>query len=337
MPIPRIAVLTGALRLAALPTCGQTLRLTESWAMLLPLSAGPVPGFEFTVDVAAATTLRAELRISSKADNHTPDRVLEVLEVTLQPGLRQPLPLHSPATLEDARYGFVCLMRNDDVAAHLSEHRVTGILAVCHHGNKAVAKSATQSPPPGIGIDDFEFWTPKRRPGGMNLALRIEPPLTAFHAADLTNGISRPTCRSNAWVAEFGDAQPRVLLSWPAPQTIATVELDFDTDFDHPLESVLMGHPERTIPFCVPEIRVAALHTGPEHGASEGSEVQGKDVACHPDAREVLGEIHNNHQTRRALRFKEPVVTRCLEVTLLAPSPMVPAALFAIRCYGPQI
>lgn len=30
----------------------------------------------------------------------------------------------------------------------------------------------------------------------------------------------------------------------------------FDPDYDHPMESVLMGHPERQMPFCVERYRV---------------------------------------------------------------------------------
>jgi len=32
---------------------------------------------------------------------------------------------------------------------------------------------------------------------------------------------------------------------------INRIILNFDTDFDHPMESVQMGHPENRVPFCV--------------------------------------------------------------------------------------
>ena len=245
------------LALSELAPCGETLPLAESWAMMLPVSSGPMPAVSFTVDVGAATTLRAELRISGKPDNHTPDVILKSLEIPLAPGQAQTLPLDFATDIDEARYAFICLLKNDNVAAHLSDQRITGVLALCQSGNKAVAKSNTQSPPPGIGIDTFEFWLPKRRPAGKNLALRCDPPIRAFSAANLTNGISRPTRETNAWAADFCHEQPIVRLSWDTPQTIATIEIDFDTDFDHPMESVLMGHPERDMPFCVSEIKVS--------------------------------------------------------------------------------
>lgn len=308
--------------LSELAPSGETLPLTESWAMMLPLAAGPVPRVAFVVDAAAPTTLRAELRISSRPDNHTPDTTLATVEVELPAGSSQVFAPVFEAVIGEPCYAFFCLLRNEQVAVHLSDQRLTGVLAVCQSGNKAVAKSATQSPPPGIGIDTFEFWLPRRRPAGKNLAVRIEPPLACFGAANLANGISRPTNGPNAWVAEVGHERPVVRLAWPEPRTISVIELDFDTDFDHPMESVLMGHPERVMPFCVNEVQVSATVA-----------VDGLSPASAATTR-VVAEVLENHQTRRVLRLAEPVTTDCLELTLPAPSSLVPSALFAVRCYA---
>jgi hypothetical protein len=316
------------LALSHLAPCGETLPLTESWAMMLPVTAGPMPVVDFTLDVTAATTLRAELRISAKPDNHTPDVVLKSLEIPLTPGSRQDLTLDFGTDIDEARYAFVCLLKNENIAAHLSDQRLTGVLALCQAGNKAVAKSNTQSPPPGVGIDTFEFWTPKRRPLGKNLALRIEPPIRAFAAANLANGISRPTRAANAWVAGFDQEQPVVRLTWEKPQTIASIEIDFDTDFDHPMESVLMGHPERDMPFCVQDIKIAIPADSADSGLS-GSTATLTHTATH-----VVAEILGNHQTRRVITLETPVTTDCLELQLLVPSIHVPAALLAVRCYS---
>ena len=99
-------------------------------------------------------------------------------------------------------------------------------------------------------------------------------------------------------------------LAWDKPQTIATIEIDFDTDFDHPMESVLMGHPERDMPFCVSDLTVT---TG--------------------DGKQVLGTISGNHKSQRTLRLESPVTTDSLELHVQRPSGQVPAALFAVRCY----
>ena len=55
---------TSELALSALPSCGETLALAESWAMMLPVSKGLMPVVGVTLDVTTPTTLRAELRIA---------------------------------------------------------------------------------------------------------------------------------------------------------------------------------------------------------------------------------------------------------------------------------
>lgn len=317
------------LKLARLTPSGETLPLTASWAMMLPVQPGPMPEVEFLLDVAAPTTLRAELRVSSKAENHTPDVTLAKHEITLAAGSRIKLPLKFNAAIDTPRYAFVCLMANPDVSVHLSDQRVTGVLAVTQKFNGAVAKSPRQNPPPGSGIDSFEFWIPQRRPAGKNLALRIEPPLEAFGAANLTNGFARPTNQPNAWVADFAHGQPTIRLTWDEPQTIARIELSFDTDFDHPLESVLMGHPERVMPFCVREVLVAEGVRAPVLAGD-------RPAACnHSQApQQLLAELTRNYQSCRTICFSQPVLTDCLELRLVAPSVRVPAALFEVRCYA---
>lgn len=319
------------LQLAVLEPTDETQPLLESWGMLLPVSAGPMPAVEFLIDVSASTTLRAELRVSSRPDSFTPDVTLATQELPLHPGKELALPLRFDAQFEDARYVFVCLMRNESVAVHLSEQRVTGVLAVCHNGHKAVAKSSVQTPPPGSGLDTFEFWMPKRRPGGKNFAVKIDPPLAVFGTANLTNGFTRPTNRPNAWVADFSHEQPVIRLSWSQVQTIARIELCFDTDFDHPMESVLMGHPERVIPFCVREVVVA--QSARVLVAASGCSVE-DNRKQRSDTERLIGQISQNHQSRQVIHLREPVMTDSIEVRLVAPSAQVPAALFAVRCYA---
>jgi hypothetical protein len=320
---------TSELKLVQLAPSGETLPLNASWAMMLPVSAGDMPSVEFTVDIAVPTTLHAELRVSSKPGNHTPDVTLAILDCVLAAGGAQKLALDFKAVVDTPRFAFVCLMKNEDVSVHLSDQRVTGVLAVCHNCHKSVAKSSTQTPPPGSGIDEFEFWTPMRRPAGKNLALRIDPPLNVFSVANLTNGIARPTSQPNAWVADFAHEQPTLRLSWDTPRTIARIELCFDTDFDHPMESVLMGHPERVMPFCVKELIVAK---GARVAVAAGSHVSnGQNDA---DNERVLFEVTQNHQSRQVIHLRQPVTTDCLEIRLVAPSVNVPAALFEVRCFA---
>ena len=320
---------TSELKLSSFTPSGETMPLDASWAMMLPVQPGAMPAVEFLLDVAAPTTLRAELRVSSQPDNHTPDVTLATQEIKLKAGTSIKLPLKFDAAIDAPRYAFVCLMANPDVSVHLSDQRVTGVLAVTQKFNRAVAKSPRQEPPPGSGIDSFEFWIPLRRPAGKNLALKIDPPLEVFSVQNLTNGFARPTNQPNAWVADFSHEQPVLHLAWDKPQTIRRIELSFDSDFDHPMESVLMGHPERVMPFCVREVTVAIpakvlVLAGHTNGNGSNSS----------DTERLIFQITENHQSRQVIKLQTPVTTEALELRLVAPGANVPAALFEVRCFS---
>jgi len=300
------------LQLSSLPPGGGTLRLDESWAMMIPVQPGAMPSVEFLLDVDAAMTLQAELRVSSKTGNHTPDVTLATREVNLAPGKGLKLLLRFDTSIDAPRYAFVCLMANPKVSVHLSDKLVTGILSVSQKYNRAVAKSPRQEPPPGSGIESFEYWLPQRRPDGKNFAMTIDPPIAVFDAANVQNGFARPTDQPNAWVADVADKEATLRLSWEKPQKISRIELCFDTDFDHPMESVLLGHPERVMPYCVREVVVA-----------EGS-----------GDKRVLASISGNHHSRRVIRLETPVTTDSLEIRLTAPDDRVPVSLLEVRCYA---
>ena len=76
------------------------------------------------------------------------------------------------------------------------------------------------------------------------------------------------------------------------------------------MESVLWGHPERTMPFCVRHYRV----------------FDGRGT--------LLAEVSDNHQTVNVIRLPEAVRTDRLRIEVEHPSGSVPAAVFRVRCYG---
>ena len=275
---------------------------------MLPVLPGPMPAVSFRLDVSEPTTLQVELRTSNRPDNYTPDVTLETHTFDLPAGVDQPITARFDAVIDTARYVFVCLMKNPAVAVHTSEQRVTGLLSVCNTQNPAVSNYGAQQPTQDIGIEAFEFWIPLRRPKGQNLAVTVEPPLTVFEPSNVINGWARPTTGPNAWVAAPDDPAPTLRLEWDQPQTIRRIELSFDTDFDHPMESVLMGHPENVMPFCVKHYRVL--------------DETGRIVAACDD----------NHQARSTIMLDEPLITACLQIELTPGS--APAALFDVRCYS---
>lgn len=340
------------LSLSELKPCGETRELDFARAMMLPVQAGPMPKITYIVDVSAPTELQFELRVSSKPDNHTPDVTLKAFKVALQPGARQSVTLDFGAVIDEPRYAFVCLMANPHVSIHLSNQRLTGLLALSQKFNRAVAKTPRQEPPADSGIEAFEFWIPERRPGGKNFACQISPALNVFGVKNLTNGFARPVRQPNAWVAAFEDEQPCLKLTWSKPQKMSRVELLFDTDYDHPMESVLMEHPERVMPFCVPNVVVLNPHAVRDVKSPQSVLVTGKAVGASGYATELLhkngngngspeahppgllAQLVGNHETRRVLEFAAPVTTDCLEIHLTAPNELIPAALFEVRCYA---
>ncbi len=303
---------SSAYTLGALPADGPMEPLDRGRAMLAPVAAGRMPRVTVRVAAERDADLVMELRASEREGNFTPDVTLARRIVPLTAGGEREVTVDFDAVLDAPRYVFVCLMPCEGASVRLSAHRVTGVLSLVHGANRRVAKGATQTPPPDIGVDTFEFWIPERRPGGQFLAMAFDPPVAVFGAANVLGGVTRPTTGPNAWVAAAGDPAPALTLRWDAPQTIRRVELTFDTDADHAMESVQWRHPERAMPACVSHVRI-------------------RDAAAR-----VLAECADNHQTRRAFRLDPGVHTDALVVECLATHGGWPAALFEVRCYGEE-
>ncbi len=299
---------SSTLKLAEIKRNKAWVRLDHGWAMLLPLHAGACPEFMFELDSGQSGALRVELCRAAKAGNFTPDQLVEVIEIPFAEGTSQ-VTATFHTRIDREGYHFIKLCEDPAVSVRVSDERFTGILAVTSAYNKAVATSSVQSPPEGIGIDAFEFWLPKRRPAGGNLAMKIEPPIELFEPENVLCGPSRPTASVNAWVADPSDVQPSLKLKWPQPVTIRRVMIEFDPDWDHPMESVLMTHPEEVVPFMV------------------------RDFDLLDGNGDTLAEVRDHHGARFELRTAEPLVTSGLTLRILA-THGTPAAVFRIRAYG---
>ncbi len=312
---------SSSLVLGELPPSQAWLRLETSWAMLLPVAAGRVPAFRFLVEADEPAELELQLRKCSRLGSYTPDVTLTTKTVECGSSCTDAesgAPIANPAgpwttvdfdaAIDADQYLFVCLMAQPQVRVRLSDRRVTGVLALKHGANRAVTESRTQAPEGDFGIDTFEFWLPERRPGGRNLAMQVDPSLACFEARQVVSGVDRPTVTPGAWVAEPGDPCPTLSLRWDRPQTIRRVELVFDTDWDHPMESVLLGHSEREIPFCVRAFRIL--------------DAEGR----------VLSECDNNHQTLCIIDLSEPAVTDAIHIECLATWGGAPPAVFRVSC-----
>ena len=282
-------------------------RLDSSWAMLVPLSAGTKPAVSFEISAEQAGVLRVELRRSEKPGNFTPEVVLEALDIPFSEGAST-LTARFAIEIPEDGYHFVKLCEDASVRVRISDTRLSGVLAVCTAFNKAVAKSSVQEPPPGIGIDRFEFWLPKRRPEGRNLAMTFDPPIDLFGPANVIGGPSRPVNAPNAWVADPSDPQPELHLDWDAPVQIGRVRIEFDPDWDHPMESVLMTHPEEIVPFMV------------------------KDFDLLDDGGNIIHSVRDHHGAIHEWKPEQPLNTKRLTLRALS-THGAPAAVFRVSCF----
>ena len=302
-------------------SASSTLRLTElteeveatpmefASAQMIPVGSGKVSQITIHPYASESTEIDVELRMCSRQGSHSPDLFLEKKSLSLQKG-RNCIKLDFETEFKEATYAFLVIGKNESISLKRSPQRITGLLSVFNATNPAVSNYGKQEPKDDIGVDTFEFWVPQRRPKGENLAFKVEEGINCFDVENLRNGLQRPTDKTNAWVADFNDAHPILTLTWPEKKALKRVELFFDTDYDHPTESVLIPHPENVMPFCVQEYQVL------------------------DDEDKVVFTKMNNHQSRNVIVFDSPIKTTKLKVRLNHPSANSPAALFEVRCYA---
>jgi hypothetical protein len=308
--LARVAQITASSTLALAQTApnGEMLQLNHDCAVLLPLQLGHFPSFSIAVEAAEQTTLCAELWKGAKPGTFTPEVLLASTSVGLAPGKLATAALHFEGEITAPGYVFLIFRCNPQLRVAQTDVRIPGVITLHHTMNAAVAKSAIQQPPLNSGIDSFAFWLPNRRSKAQDIALTINPPLHAFDVSQLVNGIARPVDAVNGWVPQLEDRKPWFRLTWPQPQRIQTIQILFDTDYDHPMESVLMTHPECAIPSCVRNFKVSS----------------GEGV--------VLAEVKENHQSRWQLELAEPLNTNAVVVEILDTWGGLPA-IYEVRCY----
>ena len=280
--------------------------LDHGWAMLMPLNAGSLHHFSVEINSSQSGALRVELLRSSKSGNFTPDQLVEAVEIPFVEGGSE-IKIEFRSEIDVAGYYFVKLCEDPAVRVRVSDERMTGILAVSNAYNKAVATSSRQIPPPDIGIDEFEFWLPKRRPEGRNLAMKIDPPVEVFGGENVQRGPSRPTNLANAWVASRDDENPEINFSWQEAVEMKKLVIEFDPDWDHPMESVLMSHPEEVPPFMVKDFDLVA----------DGN---------------VIAEIRNHHGARFEWVLDGASKMKILSIRIRETYETLPA-IFRVRVY----
>lgn len=295
---------SSALKLDSLSFDGEWLTLNKSSAQLLPLKKKTSYSFEVMFSCEQDTTVDVELMVSSKTFNYTPDVLLEKITRKIGKGAHN-VKFDFTSTLEEDQYAFLIFRNNPLVSIRCTSQRLTGLVSVFNKSNPEVNNHGKQIPPENSGFESFEFWCPERRPAGPNLAMHITPALECFSGSNIVNGYTRPYVQTNAWVSDPNDPKPSIFLKWHQVQKVQSITLFFDTDFDHPMESSQLGHPESRIPFCVSNYRISN-----EKG-------------------EVLFEKVDNHQTINRWQMENMEVLG-LTFEFEHPSAVIPASVFEI-------
>ena len=103
---------------------------------------------------------------------------------------------------------------------------------------------------------------------------------------------------------------PELQLAWGETVEIGRVIVELDPDWDHPMESVLMSHPEEVVPFMA------------------------KDFDLLDGEENVIHFARDHHGAR--FEWRGNVTTNRLTLRILA-THGAPAAVFRVRCFGTQI
>jgi FAD dependent oxidoreductase len=299
---------SSTLMLSEIPHSGEWQQLKYSTAQMLPVGKHKMPAIHFWAQSTNQTSLTVQLRVSSKVFNHTPDIIIASKELMIGKGANE-YSVEFDHVFSEEQYAFVCFMSNSEVELAISDKRISGILSVFNAINPAVSNYGKQEPPEDFGVEAFEFWCPQRRPAGKNIAMKIEPALQAFSTEHLRNGLQRPVKSTNAWVADYESNEAQIKIVWDELQTINKVELFFDADYDHPLESVLLLNPETKMAFCADEVKVFNCNN------------------------ELVGEISGNYLSHRTIQFDKPVSVTELKIKISNSDSTAPVSLFEVRCY----
>lgn len=284
---------------------GNLRRLDNSTAALFPVK-GEMPRVRLMVHADETTDLRVELRKSSRPGFFIPECTLDHAVIALHEG-EQEISMDFNAHFDSWEYVFVCFMANSKVLLPESDVLVSGTTTVLNQINIAVSNYGRQDPPEGIGVDSFEFWCPQRRPESKNIAFGLEPGLPVFSTELMCNSYTRPASgATNAWAGSLSDEAPTLVFEWPEPQVISEVNLFFDTDYDHAMETVQMGHYDNVMPYCV------------------------RRWSLSDDCGRVVAACGSNHQALNRVKFDAPLSTLKLTLSMEHPADLIPASLFHI-------
>ncbi|MEW7314773.1 FAD-dependent oxidoreductase [Buttiauxella gaviniae] len=246
--------------LNALPASGNWTALNERMALLLPIKAGEcLPELNFTLRASSQQTLKISLMSSERAGNFTPDVPLDERELSVTEAGEYSVHFNYQSPRD--QYLFVAFESNEQIDMALTDRPLPGIMTVFNSLNARVAKHTRQIADGDYGVDEFDFWLPRRSPNQILPAVRFTTPLRCYAPENLLNGRLRPEQHTNAWVPAIDDNLPTVTWSWEHPRTVNALTLVLDNDFDNAMETVQMGHALAVTPHCITHYRLWADQT----------------------------------------------------------------------------
>jgi hypothetical protein len=287
------------LALDTLAPNGKWHALNERMAIILPIKAGKMlPEITFRLRATAPTTVTISLLGSERSGNFTPECQYDAVSLCVD-GERDYRCAFNWRSERD-RYLFVAFSASEGVEIALTDARLPGMMTVFNSLNARVAKHTRQVADGDYGVDEFDFWLPRRYPQQIFPALRLNTPLRCYRAENLLNGRLRPEQQTNAWSPAADDPAPQVVWRWEHPQEIRTLTLVQDNDFDNAMETVQMGHALSVTPHCITHYRLWA---------------DGLPVA----------EVTHNHHSVCEHRFSAPLSVREIKLEIVATAGKLPA------------
>ncbi len=246
---------SSTLQLSTLPADAGWHALQSRCALLLPLKAGErLPALSLPLRAAQAQKLQISLLTSDNPANTCGDRPLASQTITVNEQGNYRLSFDYRADVD--RYLFIAFEENPAIEVALTHQRLPGVMMVFNSLNPRVAKRTRQINDGDYGVDEFDFWLPRRAPHQILLAFALETPLKLWHRDYLLNGKLRPEQHTNCWVPALDDVQPNVTWRWDERQQAQQITLMFDNDFDHAMETVQMGHAQAVTPHCTTHYRL---------------------------------------------------------------------------------
>ncbi|MGK3128210.1 FAD-dependent oxidoreductase [Pantoea sp. C8B4] len=246
---------SSTLQLSNLPADAGWQPLQSRCALLLPLKAGErLPALTVQLRAKQTQKMQVSLLSSDNPANTCGDRHIASQTLTVNDQGNYRLIFDYRADCD--RYLFIAFEENPAIEVALTQQRLPGVMMVFNSLNPRVAKRTRQINDGDYGVDEFDFWLPRRVPHQILFAFTLETPLKLWHRDYLLNGKLRPEQHTNCWVPARDDAQPTVIWRWEQQQHARQITLLFDNDFDHAMETVQMGHAQAVTPHCTTHYRL---------------------------------------------------------------------------------